>query len=124
MATPVGLAAYQARLAAFPTLVQAEVLADLKPWEQDVTAMLATAAPWHDRTGNARRNLHAWSTPFGAVVYFYVAHGVPYGIQLELGYAGRYAVLWPTLRAAAPQILSGLRTRLEARFGGRWTLTT
>ncbi len=121
MATVTGLTEYQARLRALPTAVQAEVLAALKPWEQDVTAMMATNAPWTDRTGAARRNLHAWTMPNGMRILFYVAHGVPYGIFLELSHQGRFAVLWSTLRMAAPLILADVRARLQQRFGGQWT---
>ena len=124
MAVLIGLDAVRARLVALPTAVQTETLAVLKPWEQDVTAMLATGAPWTDRTGAARRNLHSWSAPFGLGVTFYVAHGVPYGVFLELLHQGRFAILWPTLRAVTPRILADLRARLAMRFGGEWTATT
>ncbi len=124
MATVTGLVEFEAGLRALPAAVQAEVLAALKPWEQDVTAMMAMGAPWTDRTGDARRNLHSWSAALGTTIYFYVAHGVPYGIFLELSHQGRFAVLWPTLRGAAPHILADLRTRLQQRFGGQWIATT
>lgn len=66
--------------------------------------------PWVDRTGNARQALRARAVRLGrgkAAVYLY--HGVDYGVHLELGYQGRYAVILPTLRGFYPRVAKTLR---------------
>ncbi len=121
MATVTGLTEWEARLRALPAAVQAETVAELQSWVGDVTGTMATNAPWTDRTGDARRNLHAWVVSVAQGAILYVGHGVPYGVNLELGHQGRFAVLWPTLRQVKAPILASLRARLARRFGGQWT---
>jgi len=54
-------------------------------------------APWKDRTGTARQSLHATTIVERKQVTLRLSHGVDYGIHLELGHAGRYAILKPTI---------------------------
>ena len=57
-------------------------------------------APWTDRTGNARQSLHAFTQVLARdTVALYLAHGVNYGVFLELAHQGRYAIIMPTLEA-------------------------
>jgi len=49
---------------------------------------------WTDRTGNARAGLHGgyyWENP--ETLKTYIAHGVSYGVFLELANDGKYAIL-------------------------------
>jgi len=71
-------------------------------------------APWRDRTGAARRQLHAFVEAQGPgrgdrfrVV---LAHGVPYGLWLEIKQAGRWAIILPTLERLAPAWAAFLRS--------------
>lgn len=66
-------------------------------------------APWTDRTGNARQTLFSASELAETVVRLYLSHGMEYGVYLELGFQGRYAVILPTLQAHYGQIGSMLR---------------
>lgn len=86
-------------------------------------------APWTDRTANARQSLAGYvddgapPKPAGedAVAYptperlaedtvsIYLSHGRDYGVFLETKYAGRYAILWPTIEAHLPRIERALR---------------
>jgi len=65
-------------------------------------------AKWQDRTGNARSGLFAVTRreAAGKVVALYLSHGhtVYYGIFLEMGLAGRYAVIQPTIEKYLPEI--------------------
>jgi len=62
-------------------------------------------APWTDRTGNARQNLHTFIEELsGDTVRLYLSHGMDYGIYLETRYAGRYEIIMPTIRRHLPQI--------------------
>lgn len=68
-------------------------------------AYAKTNAPWTDRTANARQSLHAWTEELaGDTVRLWLSHGVQYGIYLETRYAGRYAIIWPTINRHLPQI--------------------
>lgn len=60
---------------------------------------------WTDRTGMARRSLTAIP---GKTVRGYrikLAHGVDYGVNLELGNNRKYAIINESINAVAPQIL-------------------
>ncbi|MBL8162459.1 MAG: hypothetical protein JNJ61_10775 [Anaerolineae bacterium] len=67
-------------------------------------------APWTDRTANARQSLHAdVEVIAGQAVILYLSHGVSYGIYLEVAFAGRYAIIWPTIEAHLPQVAKMLQ---------------
>lgn len=71
-------------------------------------------APWTDRTGDARKRLtcKVEKTPLGYRLK--LAHGVDYGMWLELSNEKKYAVIEPTLkRMGKTQILPGLRNLLR-----------
>jgi len=69
-------------------------------------------AKWTDRTSNARQSLHSWVDQLSQdVVALYLSHGMWYGVFLEAKYAGRYAIIWPTLQAhiePIQQMLKGI----------------
>lgn len=75
-------------------------------------------APWRDRTGNARSGLRAeieWIPKVSHSIYLF--HTMSYGIWLEIRWAGKYAVILPTLKVQGPAtmvLLSGLFSRLKA----------
>lgn len=54
-------------------------------------------AKWTDRTGNARQGLRVFPIHETGRSTIVVAHGVPYGIWLEVRFSGRYAIIGPTL---------------------------
>lgn len=118
-----GLTSYQGRLRALPQRVQGVVERALRSVEPDIVGYMATHAPWQDRTGAARRNLHAWTVATAARVTLFVGHGVPYGIHLELGHQGRFAILWPAIRQFKALILQAVREACQAAFGGQWVAT-
>lgn len=67
-------------------------------------------APWNDQTGNARALLQARLIRSATAVTIVLAHGVAYGIFLELGHYTRNRV---TFVQALPAILPAL----EAHYG-------
>jgi hypothetical protein len=76
----------------------------------DMEAYAKQHAPWKDRTGNARNGLkgEALIVPgksYGATL----SHNVPYGIWLEVRWAGRYAIIGPTIRAESLRVATLLR---------------
>ena len=76
--------------------------------------ILETAAKkgaiWVDRTSNARQTLRAWVDELANdTVMLYLSHGMWYGVFLEAKYAGRYAIIWPTLQAHIEPIMQMLK---------------
>jgi len=70
-------------------------------------------APWSDQTTNARNGLH--TTPFhdtGSHGY-HLAHGVPYGIWLEVRWDGRYGIIPQATQEGGMMVMS-LMSKLMA----------
>lgn len=62
--------------------------------------------PWTDRTGNARRTLNGYVQNISNGVRINIAHGMSYGWSLEYEHEKRYAILHPTVKALANDIIS------------------
>jgi len=69
--------------------------------------------PWQDRTSHARQTLHTWVETGSGRVILWLAHGVEYGVNLEYNFAGRYAIIAPTIDLFAPLILDDVRAVLR-----------
>ena len=54
--------------------------------------------PWTDRTGRARQSLKGSWEGSGTSYKIQIAHGVSYGVYLEMGKQRSYAILGPTLQ--------------------------
>lgn len=71
-------------------------------------------APWTDRTGDARKRLKATLSRKSSTVYrITLAHGVNYGVYLELAHNKKYATIAPTINHKSPEILKGLNQLLD-----------
>lgn len=71
----------------------------------EIEAWLKQNAPWTDRTGQARQTLHTEVREVAhEMIEIILAHGVDYGIYLELRWAGRFAVINPALDIWTPLI--------------------
>lgn len=69
------------------------------------TSFMRENATWTDRTGNARNGLHAVAVHSGGGTHELVlAHSVPYGIWLEVRFAGRYAIISRSVQRAGSDI--------------------
>ena len=67
-------------------------------------------APWTDRTGKARERLKASVKKESDFKYeITLAHGVDYGVWLELANEKKYAIISPTLKYYGPLIMKGLK---------------
>jgi hypothetical protein len=70
-------------------------------------------ASWEDQTGNARQALYAEIEDLADdAVKLYLSHGVDYGLWLEIRWAGKYAIIWPTIEAS----LTAIRRMLQGIF--------
>lgn len=83
----------------------------------EIESKMKLNRPWTDRTGMAKATLNAKvSQPNDHTVRMTLAHGVDYGIWLELAHEKNYAIVAPTVREEGPRLvadLSGLLSRLE-----------
>ena len=75
----------------------------------ELQAKMKMNRPWTDRTGMAKALLNAKvSQPSTTIVRITLAHGVDYGIWLELAHEKNYAIIAPTIREEGPRIVSDL----------------
>lgn len=75
---------------------------------KDMEAYAKSNRPWQDRTGEARKRLKGNKKNMGNVIRCEIAHGVDYGIFLEMKNECRYAILKPTVQAIGPKAANGL----------------
>lgn len=66
-------------------------------------------ATWTDRTSNARNGLTAKYDGGRDRHVIRLFHTVPYGIWLEVRWAGKYAIIVPTIEAEGQRIMKGLQ---------------
>ncbi len=82
-------------------------------------AKMKMEAPWTDRTGAARGGLFALKRHTSAPGSVYgtheiiFAHGVDYGIWLEVANSGKYQIIMPTVKTVGHDLLAGLKGLLE-----------
>lgn len=75
----------------------------------EIQARMKVKRPWVDRTGMAKALLNAKvSQPDANTVRITLAHGVDYGIWLELAHGKNYAVISPTIQEEGPRVVSDL----------------
>lgn len=83
----------------------------------ELQAKMKINRPWTDRTGMAKAMLSARvSQPDTNTIRITLAHGVEYGIWLELAHEKNYAIIAPTVREEGPRMVSdlgNLMNRLE-----------
>lgn len=70
-------------------------------------------APWTDRTGHARQRLTGSVEGVSEGFMITLAHGVEYGIWLEIANEKKYAIIMPTIQKEGPKIVSGFKRLLE-----------
>ena len=74
--------------------------------------------PWTDRTGDARKRLTGYVTEIENGYRINLAHGVDYGIWLELAMEKRFAILEPTIRLKGAEVIRGARQLWKNLQGG------
>lgn len=86
-------ATLRGNLHALPERIDRLVAAVMERQADVSTAYMKSNAPWTDRTGNARNGLHAVTAHSRGLHSVTLAHGVPYGIWLEVRWGGRFAIV-------------------------------
>jgi hypothetical protein len=82
-------------------------------WAGQLEGRAKQSRPWSDRTSNARTGLFGAVEVKGAQVLIQLGHSVQYGVYLELARDGQYAILKPTIDAAAPEIFEAYKRLWE-----------
>lgn len=76
---------------------------------QELESKMKVNRPWTDRTGMAKATLSARvSQPDEKTIRITLAHGVEYGIWLELANEQRYAIINPTIQQEGPKLIEDL----------------
>ncbi len=80
----------------------------------DFEAKAKQEAPWTDRTGMARKSLNGYVThPSKTKIHVNLAHGVDYGIWLEMAHEKRFAIVEPIVRLNSPDALDRFNKVLD-----------
>lgn len=70
-------------------------------------------ARWTDRTGAARQRLQGYTHRTTTGWRIVLAHGVDYGIWLELANEKRFAIVGPLIQLSAPYILRDFENLMD-----------
>lgn len=70
-------------------------------------------AKWTDRTGRARQSLNGYVEKSKSSYRICLAHGVDYGLWLELAHEKRYAIVEPIIRINAPYVVKDFEKLLK-----------
>lgn len=82
-----------------------------------VEAYAKEEAPWEDQSGDAREGLQAQAHTNPLEYVIVLAHGVDYGIWLEVRWGGQYAIIMPTLEYMGDVLMSELKLTELIRMG-------
>lgn len=81
---------------------------------QVLEAYMKSNRPWRDRTFAAKNRLNTKvSRPNSDTIRITLAHGVEYGIWLELAHEKKYAIILPTLNLQGPKVIEGMNNLLN-----------
>jgi hypothetical protein len=70
-------------------------------------------APWTDRTGMARKSIAGSISDIPHGVRITLAHGVDYGIWLELAHEKKFATIAPTIRVKSASVVKGFENLMN-----------
>lgn len=89
--------------------LRADVLMYASSKAVELEAKMRINRPWTDRTNMAKDTLNARvSQPDDHTVRITLAHGVEYGIWLELANQKNYAIIGPTIDIEGPRVVSDM----------------
>ena len=90
------------------------VLMECQTLSKEIEAYAKSNRPWTDRTGLAKTNLRTTvSRPSENQIRITLAHGVNYGIYLELANDQNYAIIRPTLQRYEPKVHNSVKGLLD-----------
>ena len=71
---------------------------------------------WHDRTTQARQRIKGECERTDKGIRLTLSHGVDYGADLEFRHQKKFAIIFPTLRRMAPEIMRGFGKTMGGKF--------
>jgi hypothetical protein len=86
---------------------------------EDMENYAKANAPWTDRTGDARERLHATVEETGPIGTIVLAHGVEYGVWLEIANGGRYSIIPQTVDVFGPRVMRSLQNMINLGHAAR-----
>jgi hypothetical protein len=105
-----GVPQMQANCGVYAGKVMQAVTAVLEYFKPIFETYAKQNAPWTDRSANARQTLYADVQALAReVVGLFLAHGMDYGLWLEVRWSGKFSIIWPTIQAHLNQITTMLR---------------
>lgn len=97
-----------------PVKLGAVVLMYASTKASELQAKMKLNRPWTDRTGMAKALLNAKASQLNKnTIRIILAHGVDYGIWLELANGKNYAIIAPTIRDEGPRIVEDLNNLMS-----------
>lgn len=98
--------------------IDAAVAAVFEYYATRAESAMREGARWQDQTGNARAGLGATAVHVPLLRHELVLfHGMPYGIWLEVRWAGKYAIIGPVMQATAVQMTATIITAINRITG-------
>jgi len=102
------------KLSGMETKLAAAILMYCQTKATTLESTMKLNRPWIDRTGMAKATLNtSVSQPNENTVRITLAHGVDYGIWLELAHEKNYAIIAPTINTEGPKVVEGLQGILD-----------
>lgn len=97
--------AFGALADAYIEAIQDAIYELAQAYKPRIKAWMKANAPWTDRSGHARQTLYSEVEQLidGATEILF-AHGMDYGIWLELAHGGNWAIIGPAIDHFAPLI--------------------
>lgn len=80
---------------------------------KDFEAHAKACRPWKDRTGDARKRLVGYTLKKSNGYRIILAHGVEYGVWLELANNKNYAIIQPTINLKSNDAINSFNKLLE-----------
>ena len=101
-------------LGKMPPKLGPAILMILSTRSQEIEYKMKANRPWTDRTGMAKATLSATvSQPSETLFRITLAHGVDYGIWLELANGKNYAIIAPTVNEEGPRLVEDMNDFLR-----------
>ena len=95
-------------LKVFDKKMDAAIMMYLQDRASDLQSYAQSHAPWTDRTTMARQRLKADVKRVRNGYKIELAHGVDYGVWLELAHDKKYAIVKPTIELKSEEVVEGL----------------
>lgn len=101
-------------LAQFSNKIGAAMLMYATTKSTECEAYMKLHRPWTDRTNQAKTTLNSKvSQPNDHTIRITLAHGVDYGIWLELAHEKRYAIIGPTVTIKSVEIMQDMKNLMS-----------